>query len=139
MEKLIRLAVVAWSEMRFVERLGPKMTGAFACAAFAFFAILAAAGLAVAAIWLSIAASSGPIAASLWSALVFLLLAAALLIAMKFVLSSGSAPRIARAASATSALNDDVSAILHKTIGHHKAAGLISAVLAGLMMGTQRR
>jgi len=136
MEKLIRLAVIAWSEMRLVERLGPKMTAAAACAAFAFFALLAATGLAVAAMWISIDAASGPVAASLWSSLLFLMIAAALLIAMKFVLSSSPAPRVQQRPAP--GLADDVSGLLHKTLGHSKVAAIVSAVVAGLMAGTQR-
>lgn len=137
MEKLIRLAIIAWSEMRLVERFGPKMAAAIACAAFAFIAVLAASGLAASAMWISIAAESGPVAASLWSALVFLLIAAALLIAMKLVLNS--TPRATRPGiNGGAPLGDDLLGGLHKTLGHGKVASIISAVLAGLMAGTQR-
>ena len=140
MEKLIRLALIAWSEMRLVERFGPKMAAAITCAAFAFFAILAASGLAGAAIWISIDASSGPVAASLWSALVFLLIAAALLITMKMVMNSNHAPRASRAGATSGAapLSDDVMALLGKAMGNAKVASVISAVVAGLMAGTRR-
>lgn len=141
MERLIRLAIVAWSEMRLVERFGPKMAGAMVCALFAFFALLAATGLGVAAVWISIADASGPIAASLWSALVFLVIAAGLLIGMKVVLGSGHHPHAPRTgvAHGASVANDELMASLHKTIGDNKTAALISAVLAGLMIGTQQR
>lgn len=131
MEKLIRLAVIAWSEMRMVERFGPKMAAAAACAILAFFALLAALGLGVAAMWISIADTDGPIAASLWSALLFVFIAAALLIAMKVVLNS-------RPAHAAPSANDEFVMSLHKKIGDSKTATLVSAVVAGLMAGTRR-
>jgi hypothetical protein len=137
MEKLIKLAVMAWSEMRWAERFGPRMTAATACAVFAFLAIVAAAGCAVAGLWLSLETNVGPAAASLWVALVLLVVGGGLVAAARLIFRSGSTPQTHPRGGIP--LGDDLLLQIQKGFGDHKAAALLSALLAGLAAGTAQR
>src|SRR5262245_2441449 len=78
MEKIVNLLVMAWSEMRWAERFGPRMAAASACAVFAFLVLLGALICAVSAFWIYLEPRVGGAGASLWSAALLMVLSGVL-------------------------------------------------------------
>src|SRR3569623_1319556 len=77
MDKRLKIALLAFTEMRLAQR-AKGFSAAAVCAAIAIFTALGAQACAIAALWIFLAPQVGAAAAALWSALVLLLITAGL-------------------------------------------------------------
>ncbi len=137
-EKLIRSVLVARAAGTVAERLGKALQRAITtmvCAILAGILLLAAFGCAVAALWIFLRPQIGPVFTPLAVAGLFLLLAVALLLVSRAV-SDGTSAR-ASAAAAGDPLAELATDAL-RLLREHKGAALLSAVLAGLILGRRR-
>jgi hypothetical protein len=129
MDKLFKIAMLAFTEMRLAQRAS-RFSAAAVCAVFGFFTALGTIGCAVAALWIFLAPQVGAAGAALWSAFALLLITVVLAFVAKMSVNGnqhhhgeGGLPL------------DDVAAELRRGLSNNKTSVLLAALLAGLMMG----
>src|SRR4051812_23204366 len=125
MDKLLKLAVLAFTENRLAQR-AKGFSAAAACAAFAFFTALGAIACAIAALWIFLAPQVGPAGAALWSAFVLLLITGALGLAAKMSMNGHHDGH--RSAAGLNGL-EDVAAELRRGMSNNKVSVLIAALI----------
>jgi hypothetical protein len=133
MDKLLKIALLAFTEMRVAQR-AKGFSAAAVCAAIAFFTALGALACAIAALWIFLAPQVGPAAAALWSAFVLLLITAALGFAAKMSMNGGQ--QSGRDGTGLGGL-DDIVGELRRGMSNNKLSVLLAALIAGLLMGRQ--
>ena len=132
MDKLLKLALIAFTENRLAQR-AKGIPAAAVCAAFAFFTALGTLGCAIAALWIFLAPQVGAAGAAVWSAVVLLLITAGLGLAAKMSMNAGHHPR----EGAGLAGLEDIAGELRRGMSNNKFSVLLAALIAGLLAGRQ--
>jgi hypothetical protein len=136
-ERFIRSVLVARAAGVAAERLGKAIQRAVAsmlCAILAGILLLAAFGCAIAALWLSLRPQIGPVLTPLAVGGLFLLLAIALLLISRAVARGApKAPAVSTGDPLAELATDAV-----RLLREHQGAALLSAMLAGLILGRKR-
>ncbi|SRR5258708_2113912 len=139
MEKLIRSLLIAQAAGAVADRVGKTVRRAiavFVCAVLAGIFAAAAFGCAMAALWIVLLPQIGPVLAPLAVGGLLLVLALALLL-----ISQAAARRKVSGTAAAGAAGDPLAALTAdalRLVREHKVATLLSAVLAGLIIGRKR-
>ncbi|MBX7198991.1 MAG: hypothetical protein K1X51_06400 [Rhodospirillaceae bacterium] len=136
MEKLIKILIVAFSEMRQAQRMTGRISTAAMLSVFAFFTTLGMLGCGVASLWLTLAPRVGNAEAALWSAL--------LLFGLTLGLGTGSYLVIKNkdnggGASTSSEFFDNIGGEIARAVSQSKGSVLLSALLAGMAYGSTRK
>jgi len=132
MDKLLKIALLAFTENRLAQR-AKGFSAAAVCAAFAFFTALGAIACAIAALWIFLAPLVGEAGAALWSAFVLLLITAALGLAAKMSVNGNQNQREGLGLGGL----EDIAGELRRGMSNNKISVLIAALIAGLLMGRQ--
>ena len=135
MEKLIKILIMAFTEMRQAQRMTGKISTAAMLSVFAFFTTLGMLGCGVASLWLTLAPRVGNAEAALWSAL--------LLFGLTLGLGIGSYLVIKNKGNATapesSEFFDNIGGEIARAVSQSKGSVLLSALLAGMAYGSTRK
>ena len=135
MEKLIKIAILAFSELRMAQRMTGKISAAALLTVFAFFTFLGTLGCGVAAFWLYLAPRVGDAGAAMWSAVLLFGFTASLGLGGYFCIrgngnSRGPAPKL---------FFDEIGAEVARAVGESKGSVLLSALLAGMAFGKSHK
>lgn len=136
MEKLIKILLMAFTEMRQAQRMTGKISTAAMLSVFAFFTTLGMLGCGVASLWIYLAPRVGNAEAALWSALLLFGITVGLGVASYLVIKTKSA---ADAAPDSSAFFDNIGGEITRAVSNSKGSVLISALLAGMAYGSTRK
>ena len=136
MEKLIKILLMAFSEMRMAQRMTGKISTAAMLSLFAFFTTLGMLGCGVAALWIYLAPQIGNAGAALWSALLLFGITIGLGAASYCVIK---AKGNGEAAPAASPFFDNIGAEITRAVSESKGSVLLSALLAGMAYGNSRK
>jgi hypothetical protein len=134
MEKLIKIAILAFSELRMAQRMTGKISAAALLTVFAFFTFLGMIGCAVAAFWLYLAPRVGDAGAALWSAVLLFGFTATLSIGGYLCVRGGS-----RNGQTPKPFFDEMGAEIARAVGQSKGSVLLSALMAGMAFGNSRK
>lgn len=136
MEKLIKILILAFTEMRQAQRITGKISTAAMLSVFAFFTTLGMLGCGVASLWLALAPRVGNAEAALWSALLLFGITIGLGTASYFVIrTKGNAD----AGQESSAFFDNIGGEITRAVSNSKGSVLLSALLAGMAYGSSRK
>ena len=135
MEKLIKIAIMAFSELRTAQRMTGKISTAAMLSVFAFFTTLGMIGCGVASLWLTLAPRVGNAEAALWSALLLFGITFLLGIGSYFVVRGGGSGN----GPARPPLFEEIGAEVTRAVGQSKGSVLLSALLAGMAFGNSRK
>ena len=136
MEKLIKILIMAFTEMRQAQRMTGKISTAAMLSVFAFFTTLGMLGCGVASLWIYLAPRVGNAEAALWSAALLFGITAGLGIASYLVLKSKTADDGAPAAAP---FLENIGAEIARAVSPSKGSVLLSALLAGMAYGSTRK
>jgi hypothetical protein len=129
MDKLLKIALLAFTEMRLAQRAS-RFSAAAVCAAFGFFTALGTIGCAIAALWIFLSPQVGAAGAALWSALALLLITAVLVFVAKMSVNGQHHHH-----GESGLPVDEIVGELRRGMSSNKMSVLLAALLAGLMMG----
>ena len=135
-EKLVKILIMAFSEMRTAQHMTGKISAAAMLSVFAFFTTLGMLGCGVASLWLYLAPQVGNAAAALWSALLLFGITLGLGIGSYYVIKS---KQPAGATPEASPFFDNIGAEIARAVSQSKGSVLISALLAGMAYGNSRK
>ncbi|MHB1207295.1 MAG: hypothetical protein ACYCZX_17125 [Rhodospirillaceae bacterium] len=135
MEKLIKIAIMAFTELRMAQRMTGKISAAALLTLFAFFTFLGMVGCGVAAFWLYLAPRVGDAGAAMWSAVLLFGFTAGLSVGGYLCLrgngnGGGAAPK---------PFFDEIGAEVARAVGESKGSVLLSALLAGMAFGKSHK
>lgn len=132
MEKLIKIAIMAFTELRSAQRMTGKISAAAMLSLFAFFTTLGMIGCGVAALWLYLAPTVGNAGAALWSAILLFGITVSFGLISYFVIRGNGH---VHGATGRAPLFDEIGAEVTRAVGQSKGSVLISALLAGMAFG----
>ena len=141
MDLLMRAAAMTFSEIAAGDRIGAaarRMSAAAWCAVLATAFATAAAGCAVAALWIFVLPKAGPVGAPLIAAAALLLLCLSLLLIIRSLMRRRPVPVPATAVPAV-ALPALLIAEASSLLDQNKGAALLAALLAGVTAGSLDR
>jgi hypothetical protein len=135
-EKLIKIAILAFTELRMAQRMTGKISAAALLTVFAFFTFLGMLGCGVAAFWLYLAPRVGDAGAAMWSAVLLFGFTASLSIGSYMCVrgngnGNGHTPK--------KPFFDEMGAEITRAVGQSKGSVLLSALLAGMAYGNTRK
>ncbi len=136
MEKIIKILIVAFTEMRQAQRMTGKISTAAMLSVFAFFTTLGMLGCGVASLWIYLAPMVGNAQAALWSALLLFGITVGLGIGSYCVLRSKGRDEDV---PLSSAFFDNIGGEITRAVANSKGSVLLSALLAGMAYGSSRK
>lgn len=139
MEKLIKIAIMAFTELRSAQRMTGKISAAAMLSLFAFFTTLGMIGCGVAALWLYLAPRVGDAGAALWSALLLFGITVGLGIISYCVIRGNGQAAPGIGGTARAPFFDEIGAEITRAVGQSKGSVLLSALLAGMAFGNSRK
>jgi hypothetical protein len=135
-EKLIKIAILAFTEVRTAQRMTGKISAAALLSVFAFFTFLGMIGCGVAAFWLYLAPRVGDAGAAMWSAALLFGLTASLSIGGYLCVRGGGN---GGGHTSEKPFFDEMGAEIARAVGQSKGSVLLSALLAGMAYGNSRK
>lgn len=135
MEKIIKILVMAFSEMRSAQRMTGKISTAAMLSVFAFFTTLGMLGCGVASLWIYLAPRVGNAEAALWSAVLLFGITSGLGIASYLVIRGGGRAPAAEGAP----FFEEIGGEIARAVSQSKGSVLLSALLAGMAYGSTRK
>lgn len=136
MEKLVKILIMAFTEMRQAQRMTGKISAAAMLSVFAFFTTLGMLGCGVASLWIYLAPRVGNAEAALWSALLLFGITVALGIGSYCVLNNKGREDTAPAGAP---FLENIGAEITRAVSQSKGSVLLSALLAGMAYGSSRK
>lgn len=134
MEKLVKLALLVLAELRLAQRVSDRVTGTAMWLVLAVVTAVGAGGAAVAAVWLYLTPRIGADGAALSIAAVLGVSSTGF-----FLLARGTMSPQRDDRHGDGVMSDELACELRRSFGRHKGTALVSALLAGLAVGTQRK
>ena len=136
MEKLIKIAILAFTELRMAQRMTGKISAAALLTVCAFFTFLGMLGCGVAAFWLYLAPRVGDAGAAMWSAVLLFGFTASLSLGGYFCIRGGNGHKNG---AGPKPFFDEMGAEISRAVGQSKGSVLMSALLAGMAYGNSRK